>query len=67
MILKFTANGADESFNERMRAGRIEESPNNLQHWLSRLIQQIYCLFEPFILNECRICFLSCLHRGMSQ
>jgi hypothetical protein len=48
-------------------ARRIATSPNNLQPRLRRRIQQINSLLEPFILHECRICFLSCLHRCMPQ
>jgi hypothetical protein len=32
-----------------------------------RLVQQIYCLLEPFILNECSICPLCCLDRRMAE
>jgi hypothetical protein len=66
MVKVFTANGSDESLNERMRAGRIESSPNNLQPRHHRLIQQINSLLEPFILHKCRISLFSCLDRGMA-
>ena len=32
-----------------------------------RLIQQINCLLEPFILDECSIRLLCCLHKSMAK
>ena len=67
MIDIFPAKGFEELLNERMQAGHIESSPHNLQRRLHRLIQQINCLLESLILDECRICLLCGLHRSMAE
>jgi len=67
MVKVFTTNGSDQSFNERMRAGRMESSPNKRQLRLHRVIQQINRLLEPLILHERCISLFSRLHRSMTE